>query len=103
MNSSRRAFLRNLGFTTAGLLVAPLIKLQSVFAAKIDKKHALYTILKFSEKASKEQTKKKEICGECMHYKPVKPKDAWAPCVIYGNAEVPAAGYCTSFARKPQA
>lgn len=90
---------------TVAVIAAPLLKLQSAVAAIVlDKvaleKHPLFTALGFKYVAPDAQKKKKEVCSECIQYKPEKPTDKVAPCVLFANLGVPAEAYCNSFARK---
>jgi hypothetical protein len=42
---------------------------------------------------------KGQVCRKCVQYKGG-PTDAWGPCMVFAGKQVPAGGWCTSFAAR---
>lgn len=102
-NQQRRTFLKQLAVSVGALALAPVVKLQQVFAAHVDLKSPLVTALGYVEDAkdSKDRKDKKANCANCNFYLDEGKKGLkTAPCQLMANAEVNGTGWCKSWAAK---
>ena len=102
-NHNRRQFFKNLVLSVGALAVAPILKIQNVFAAHVDLNSPLVKALGYVEDANKaDKTKRKDkkaFCHNCNYYQG-DAKAKTAPCQLMANAEVNGGGWCTSWAKK---
>jgi len=99
MNTPRRTFL--LTVAACGAAVATGAQAQ----AKVDEKEPQALALGYVHDASKVDPKKfpkyapGQNCANCALYQ-AKPTDPWGPCPLFGNKQVAAKGWCSSWVKK---
>jgi len=124
-HDSRRTFLKTLGLVIGTLAVAPVLKMQNVFAAEAKKakgKAPAKAAAKSAAKApadaidpktnvtakalgyvhdanlAKDRTNKKSHCGDCNYY--LGGSAPYGKCQLITGGEVSAAGWCRSWSAK---
>lgn len=105
MENNRRFFMKTLALMAGAVVVAPIVKLQQVWAAMVDPaadpmaKALGYVV---DAKTSKDRKDKKAVCSNCNFYQG-DDKAKSAKCQLFtSGAEVAGAGWCKSWAAKPK-
>ena len=105
--NTRRIFLKTIGLAAAAAVMAPVVKIQSVFAepAKmVDAADPLAKALGYvaDAKASKDRKDKKAQCSNCQFYQG-DAKSKQGKCQLIPSGEVAASGWCRSYSAKKKA
>jgi hypothetical protein len=105
MKNSRRSFMKSVVLGLGAIAVAPVIKLQSAFAALVSKTDTMVVALGYVEnvsafkgKAVPPTFKKGSNCANCNFYPDAKAKQAKCPLIQGG--EVLATGWCRSWVKR---
>ena len=103
-NESRRLFLKSLTLALGAIFVAPMVKIQEVWAGLVDPKDPVAKALGYVAvaKESKDRKDKSQECSKCQFYADATGKAKAAKCQLITSGEVAGAGWCRSFsARAP--
>ena len=101
--NERRLFIKSLLLGAGALLVAPVVRIQQVFAGELVKdSDPLVKALGYvaNAKDSKDRKDKKAQCGNCNFFMPAKAGDKQGKCQLIASGEVAASGYCRSYSVK---
>lgn len=102
--TSRRSFLKVIAASAATVLMAPVAKVQSVFAEMVKADDALAKALSYVADAKKadpaKRKDKKAVCSNCQFYTETDSKAKIGKCQLIQSGDVAGAGWCTSYSLK---
>ena len=96
--------MKTLVLSTAALLLAPVLKIQSAFSAPVSLEDPLVKALGYvnDAKTSKDRKDKKASCSTCQFFTAADAKAKTGKCQLIPSGDVAATGWCRSYSVKPK-